>query len=38
MATVAESRERTVDGVAFPVAGVWALDPAHTSVEFQAST
>lgn len=36
MATVLENSERTVDGVAFPVAGVWELDPAHTSVEFQA--
>jgi polyisoprenoid-binding protein YceI len=35
MATVIESSERTVNGVAFPAAGTWALDPAHTSVEFQ---
>lgn len=36
MATVVESSERTVNGIAFPAAGTWALDPAHTSVEFQA--
>jgi polyisoprenoid-binding protein YceI len=36
MATVVESSERTVNGVTFPAPGVWALDPAHTSVEFQA--
>jgi len=35
MATIVESSERTVNGVAFPAAGPWALDPAHTSVEFQ---
>jgi polyisoprenoid-binding protein YceI len=35
MATVVESSERTVSGVAFPAAGTWVLDPAHTSVEFQ---
>lgn len=35
MSTVVESSERTVNGVAFPVAGTWALDPAHTGVEFQ---
>jgi polyisoprenoid-binding protein YceI len=36
MATVVENSERTVNGVTFPVPGIWALDPAHTSVEFQA--
>ncbi len=36
MATVVENSERTINGVTFPVAGTWALDPAHTSVEFQA--
>ena len=36
MATTVESSERTVNGVAFPAAGTWALDPAHTSVEFRA--
>ncbi len=36
MAAVTESSERTFDGVQFPVAGTWAIDPAHTSVEFQA--
>jgi polyisoprenoid-binding protein YceI len=35
MATVVESSERAVNGVAFPAAGTWVLDPAHTSVEFQ---
>jgi polyisoprenoid-binding protein YceI len=36
MATVASTSERTVNGVTFPAPGTWALDPAHTSVEFQA--
>ena len=36
MATVVDNSERTVNGVTFPAAGTWALDPAHTSVEFQA--
>ncbi len=36
MASTVERGERTVNGVAFPVAGTWALDPAHTSVEFRA--
>ena len=36
MATVVENTERIVNGVTFPVAGTWVLDPAHTSVEFQA--
>jgi polyisoprenoid-binding protein YceI len=36
MATVVKNSERTVSGVTFPAPGVWALDPAHTSVEFQA--
>jgi polyisoprenoid-binding protein YceI len=36
MATTVESSERTVNGVAFPAPGTWALDPAHTSVEFRA--
>ena len=36
MATIVESSERTVNGVTFPVAGTWVLDPAHTSVEFLA--
>lgn len=36
MATIVESSERIVNGVAFPAAGTWALDPAHTSVEFLA--
>ncbi len=36
MATIVESSERNVNGVAFPAAGTWVLDPAHTSVEFRA--
>ena len=36
MATTVENNERTVNGAAFPAAGTWALDPAHTSVEFRA--
>jgi polyisoprenoid-binding protein YceI len=36
MATVVENSERTINGVTFPAPGTWALDPAHTSVEFQA--
>jgi polyisoprenoid-binding protein YceI len=36
MATVVSTSERTLNGVTFPAAGTWALDPAHTSVEFQA--
>jgi len=36
MATVVENSERTVNGVTFPAPGIWALDPAHSSVEFQA--
>jgi polyisoprenoid-binding protein YceI len=35
MATTAQTSERTVNGVPFPAAGQWDLDPAHTSVEFQ---
>jgi polyisoprenoid-binding protein YceI len=35
MATIVDTSERTVNGVAFPAAGTWALDPAHTSVEFR---
>jgi polyisoprenoid-binding protein YceI len=35
MATIVETSERTVNGVTFPAAGAWDLDPAHTSVEFQ---
>jgi len=36
MATTVETSERIVNGVAFPAAGTWALDPAHTGVEFRA--
>ena len=34
--TVDDGTTRTDTGVEFPTAGTWALDPAHTSVEFQA--
>jgi polyisoprenoid-binding protein YceI len=37
MATIVESSERTVNGVEFPAAGTWVLDPSHTSVEFRAT-
>lgn len=36
MATVVESTRQGATGTSFPEPGVWALDPAHTSVEFQA--
>ncbi len=36
MASVVESPTRTVDGVEFPAAGTWALDPTHTRVDFEA--
>ena len=36
MATVVDSTTRTYDGVEFPAAGTWALDPTHTRVDFEA--
>jgi polyisoprenoid-binding protein YceI len=36
MASVLESTTRTYDGVEFPAAGTWALDPTHTRVDFEA--
>ena len=36
MASVVESPIRTYDGVEFPAAGTWALDPTHTRVDFEA--
>jgi polyisoprenoid-binding protein YceI len=36
MASVVESPTRTYDGVEFPAAGIWALDPTHTRVDFEA--
>jgi polyisoprenoid-binding protein YceI len=34
--TVAEGASRTYDGVEFPAAGTWTLDPTHTRVDFEA--
>ena len=36
MASVVEATTRTYDGVEFPAAGTWALDPTHTRVDFEA--
>lgn len=36
MSTVVESTSRTYNGVEFPSAGTWALDPTHTRVDFEA--
>jgi polyisoprenoid-binding protein YceI len=36
MASVVESTARTYDGVEFPAAGTWSLDPTHTRVDFEA--
>ena len=36
MATVAETTSRRYEGVEFPVAGTWALDPTHARVDFEA--
>ena len=36
MATVVETTTRRYDGVEFPVAGTWVLDPTHTRVDFEA--
>ena len=35
MASVVESSTRIYDGVAFPAAGTWTLDPTHTRVDFE---
>ena len=36
MATTIDTTTRTYNGVEFPAAGTWALDPTHTSVAFEA--
>ena len=35
MATTIDTTTRTYNGVEFPAAGTWALDPTHTRVDFE---